>query len=333
MWIILRLGVKYAETTRYYDGCKPTCSWPENIGNPNPWVLTKSCDIGGFKEIPLLFLDPRSQTSSDPGIYYNRTPSAWDDKDQDAISWFNSKTYQDWVQANPSAKGSLAYTCFDMTPYAVNDTLAYAFVATSMPDCGKCYRLQFVSDSWRFGNPRVTHRALKGKTLIVMATNTGAQGGSKEDADGFDIMIPGGGFCMYDCLSEQLGLPPKSGLIDETIFGAVSGGLLAECIFPVGEDWQKYGNRPSDRFDLDTWQRCLRDKCHKAFDSRSKQLLDGCLWHADWFMAADNPEAYYSEVSCPKYLVDKYKSTVTTKLPDCYTSSPRTCQMDGMPSN
>jgi hypothetical protein len=47
-------------------------------------------------------------------------------------------------------------------------------------------------------------------------------------------------------------------------------------------------------------------------------------------MAADNPEVEWVETPCPKHLVEKYNSTATTKLPDCYASNPKTCQIDGM---
>jgi len=322
-------NVKKAVTTRYWDGCKPHCSWPEHIGNPKPWVIAKSCDKSGYNEIPLLFLDPRSQSKNDPGIYYGRTPSAWDNNQ--ATAWLNSETYKDWVQANPNfTKNSLAYTCFDLAPYAVNDTLAYAFAATherTLP-CGKCARLQF-NNEWTYdknyeGNskPRVTHRALKGKTLIVMANNTGTVGENH-----FDLMIPGGGVGAVNCLTEQIGLPPKEPSIEK--LGHVMGGLLSECSY--NED-KSYGV-PSDRFTLAQWQDCLEKRCHRAFDGKPKHLLDGCLWHVEWFMAADNPEVEWVETPCPKYLLDKYGSTATTKLPDCYTSTPRTCSIDGVDSN
>jgi hypothetical protein len=109
------------------------------------------------------------------------------------------------------------------------------------------------------------------------------------------------------------------------------GGLLSECSYNEGDVMEKYGQgRPSDRWELEAWQNCLRDRCHRAFDDKPKHMLDGCLWHVEWFMAADNPEVNWVETPCPKELVSKYNSTATTKLPDCYTSTPKTCQIDGM---
>jgi len=306
-------GIKKGVTTRYWDGCRPSCSFIGNIGKPDPWVIGRACDRNGINEIPLLYLNPRSDQW---GTYYTAVPCH---KEPDQV-WPKSQTYKDWVSTHPDfPKESHAYTCFDMSPFAVNDTLAYAFAATletTLP-CGKCAQLQF-NNEWTYDSkPRVTHRALKGKTLIVMANNTGTVG-----EDHFDIMIPGGGLGAFDCFSKQIGS-------SESDLGLRMGGLLSECIFPAGADAIKYGTT-SDRFTLETWQKCLSDKCHKAFDNKSKLLLDGCLWHAEWFMAADNPEVEWTEVPCPKYLVNKYNSTATTKLPDCYTSNPKTCQIDGL---
>jgi len=305
-------NVKKGVTTRYWDGCRPSCSYIGNIGNPNPWVIARACSKDGVGEIPLLYLHPRS---NEWGTYYKDVPCYKEVDD----NWPLSKTYDDWISTHPNfPKGSHAYTCFDMTPYAVTDTLAYAFAAalpTTLP-CGKCAQLQF-NNEWTYDSkPRVTHRALKGKTLIVMANNTGTVGENH-----FDLMIPGGGLGAFDCFSEQIG-------VGEADLGLRMGGLLSECIFPNAEDAKKYGPT-SDRYTLATWQECMTDKCYKAFGNKPKHLLDGCLWHAEWFMAADNPEVEWTEVPCPKYLLDKYNSTVTNKLPDCYVNG--TCDIDGVP--
>jgi len=178
-----------------------------------------------------------------------------------------------------------------MAPFKVNDTLAYAFAATheeTLP-CGKCARLQF-NDKWSYDtSPWVTHLALKGKILIVMANNTGTIGKNQ-----FDIMIPGGGTGAFNCLSEQIGS-------NSSDLGRRDGGVLAECVFD--------GPGPSNRFTLEQWQQCVTEKCHRAFDGKPKELLDGCLWQSSWLMAADNPEVYWTEVACPKALVEKYNST------------------------
>jgi len=317
-------GVKKGITTRYWDGCRPSCAYINNIDNKSPnWAIGRACAKDGTSEIPLLYLHPRSDQW---GTYYKDVPCAKESDD----NWPKSQTYKDWVSEHPDfPKESHAYTCFDMAPFAVNDTLAYAFAATletTLP-CGKCARLQFNSE-WMYdkkgdsaSKPRVTHRALKGKTLIVMANNTGTVAENH-----FDIMIPGGGLGAFDCFSEQIGYP-KSESDQETghILGLRMGGLLSECSYNLAQ--AEYGV-PSDRFTLAQWQDCLEKRCHRAFDGKPKYLLDGCLWHVEWFMAADNPEVEWVETPCPKYLIDKYNSTATTKLPECYVNG--TCQIDGV---
>lgn len=53
--------------------------------------------------------------------------------------------------------------CSSQSPWAVSDNLAYGFAAVtaSNPSCCSCYKLTFTSTS------------IKGKTMIVQATNTG----------------------------------------------------------------------------------------------------------------------------------------------------------------
>jgi hypothetical protein len=283
-----------------------------NIDNrQKPWTIGRACDKNGINEIPLLYLNPRSDQY---GTYYTAVP-CYKEPDQ---SWVKSQTYNDWVSTHPDfPKGSHAHTCFDMSPHAVNDTLAYAFAATletTLP-CGKCARLQ-VNDEWPYdAKPRVTHRALKGKTLIVMANNTGTVGENH-----FDIMFPGGGLGAFDCFSEQIGMQPNANNGNDGPLGHRNGGLLSKCAYaPL-----------SDRFTLEQWQECLRAECHKTFDSKNKILLDGCLWSADWFMAADNPSVDWIETPCPQYLIDKYNSTATTELPNCSRNSTPQCQIDGV---
>ena len=321
-------GVKKGVTTRYYDGCKPSCSYYGNIDNKQkPWTIARACDKNGKNEIPLIY---KHHSSDQWGTYYNRVPNAME-PDAD---WVKSQTYKDWVNTHPDfPKGSFAYTCFDMIPHTVNDTLAYAFVATdpeTLP-CGKCAALQF-DGTWPYdmdkdgeSKSRVTHRALKGKTLIVIANNTGTVGKNH-----FDIMFPGGGLGANDCFTEQIGLPKGS-----SDLGMQMGGLLSECSYNIGTG--VYG-KPSDRFSLEEWQQCLADRCHRAFDRLTKKgernlMLEGCLWSAEWFYASDNPNVDWKEVDCPQYLLDMYKSNVTTELPACSNNSSPPCQIWGLQTN
>ncbi|MCL2208188.1 MAG: hypothetical protein FWB90_08895 [Fibromonadales bacterium] len=253
-------------TSRYWDGCKPSCSWPEKNQSLQPWTICRNCDIND-KEIEAFVPHP---------------------------NW--SEYYQGYLGTKSACDSDgIAYTCWDMAPIAINDTLAYAFAATpgDGDQCGKCFQLQFDGD-WKDAEARVTHKALKGKTLIVMSSNIGhdVAGGQ------FDVLIPGGGVGAFDSFSKQLS-------VSSEVLGARMGGLLTKCDEEI-QGWTAT---------LDQWQTCLRNKCNSVFGSKSKLLLDGCLWQANWFMAANNPTLLYKEVECPQYLLDKYKSTFHTEKP------------------
>jgi len=284
-------GVFQAErgkVTRYWDACKPSCTRTEhNMVNgafSAPNGMAKQCDRNG-NEMPLYFrMSPVEPTWAE----FIAVPNAC--VPEEVAQWTSSPEYAEWRAANPgspSGAQSLAHICPDQMPYAVNDTLAYAFVANSSGNCGKCFQLQFDGD-FNYAAPRATHKALKGKTLIVMVNNFGV------GALAFDLMIPGGGLGDYDALTGQLG-------ISEEILGNRTGGLLWDCTFI------DFGGMP-ERRTLEEHQECLREKCNRAFKNHPVHLK-GCLWHADWLMAADNPEAIAKEVPCPKFLLDRYRSS------------------------
>jgi len=282
------MGVKLGWATRYWDGCKPTCSWLVNnidTKNPKPWNgICKNCDKNN-KEVST----------------YRRHP--------DWSEWFAGYLSVPNSCDDPSG----TYTCWDMAPIAANDTLAYGFAAINpeLAECGTCYQLYF-NGNWydEPETPMPTHRALKGKTMIVMATNIGADVKNGQ----FDILIPGGGVGAFDSFSSQLGLATAD-------MGPGFGGLLSSCI--EGGLGQKAT--------LEQWQECLRNECNRVFGSKAKELYNGCLWHADWLMVADNPSLYYKKVECPKYLKDKYYSSIDTApppLPDPYPIS-GLCTIEG----
>jgi len=182
-----------------------------------------------------------------------------------------------------------------MIPVAVNDTLAYAFVAgPPTQGCGKCYHFQYdghFHNEGDYNKPKETHQALAGKHIIAMASNIG------HDVDGgttqFDLMVPGGGVGAFDALSRQTGFDMRNGIEGY-------GGFLTNCQREIGTDAS-----------LEAYQSCVKGYCSRAF-SNMPNLLQGCNWFADWFMAADNPNFYWEEVECPQYLVDKYVSTINT---------------------
>jgi len=287
--------------TRYWDGCKPHCSWLGNNIDPNkpkPWNgICKNCNKEN-KEVSTYDKHPNWTD----GLYwagYLSVPSSCDDPD------------------NP--KGT--YACWDMAPIAINDTLAYGFAAMNeeIAECGTCYQLEFDGNWYDLENPRPTHRAIKGKTMIVMASNIGhdvmydvtMKHGSAKGTQ-FDIMIPGGGVGAFNSFSNQLG-------IQRSELGVGYGGLLSNCI---EGGLAAMGIRDgSHRATLEQWQECLKNECDRVFKGKSKELYNGCLWHVNWLMAADNPTLYYKKVECPKYLKDKYYSSIDTApppLPDPY---------------
>jgi hypothetical protein len=303
--------VKIGWATRYWDGCKPHCSWLGNnidTRNPKPWNgICKNCDKNN-KEVTT----------------YRRHPD-----------WKDGLYYAGYLSKPSSCDtpgDTTAYACWDMAPIAINDTLAYGFAAMNpeIAECGTCYQLVF--DGYWYDEPampRPTHRAIKGKTMIVMASNIG--GDVKHNAtmkDGrtgtqFDILIPGGGVGAFNSFSNQLGLTVQD-------MGVGFGGLLSNCI---EGGLAAMGIRDgSHRATLEQWQECLKIECNRVFSGKAKELYNGCLWHSDWFMAADNPTLHYRKVDCPKYLVDKYYSSIDTEpppLPDPYPLN-ELCMIEGI---
>jgi len=171
-----------------------------------------------------------------------------------------------------------------MIPYAVNDKLAfgYAAVPASSPDiCGRCYQLDFTGEGEHDANDAGA-KALKGKTMIVQATNIGG------DVEGgqFDILIPGGGVGLFNACSAQWGVSTQE-------LGHQYGGFLRECKESTNYQATYEENKA-----------CLVKKCNDVFRSRGlNTLYEGCMFHAEWMAAADNPKLKYKEVACPAELV------------------------------
>lgn len=166
-----------------------------------------------------------------------------------------------------SCQGGGAHTCWSMAPWSVSTTLAYGFAAVPPGGaCGKCYQLEFNGRGEHNANDPGS-KSLAGKKMIVQATNIG------HDVNGgqFDILIPGGGVGAFNACSSQWGVSD---------LGAQYGGLLTACEEDVT---------------------CLRKRCNEVFTGKG-DLLEGCLFHADWMAGANNPQFYYTEVACPAEL-------------------------------
>ena len=273
--------------TRYWDACKPHCSQTSTDGEEGKPKITSQevyeashytarvCNINDI-EIPT-FTYSKGLERYWVGI--QNTPNACQ-------------------EADPASGGG--FTCTDMAPVAVNDTLAYAFVAGSdaTTSCGKCFHLQYdgsFHDASASNGAKETHKALKGKHIIVMASNIGHDVKPGQ----FDLMVPGGGPGIFNALQLQITKPGIE-------WGATYGGFLTYC-----QNGEKCGYDGT----LDCYQSCIKDMCDAAFaDSKYPNLLRGCHWFADWYMAADNPTYQWEEVDCPQYLIDKYSTTISTSI-------------------
>ncbi len=174
--------------------------------------------------------------------------------------------------------GGTAGTCTSQIPIVINDNLAYAYAATPAGgnDCGKCYLLTFTGTG-KYSSD-ANQQKLKGKQMVVMATNIGGDVGSGQ----FDIMIPGGGVGAYNGCS-------KMGL---SCSGAQYGGLLSDC-------------ETSSGYKASTYKSCLINKCNTEYANNAK-AKEGCLFLANWMEAAGNPNLTYVQVNCPQELVNNY---------------------------
>ena len=171
-------------------------------------------------------------------------------------------------------------TCTSQIPFKVTDNIAYAFAAVPASDggkCGKCFALEFTGEGKY--ETKSNHQALKGKILIVMASNIGGdvQGGQ------FDVMIPGGGKGAFDGCS-QMGWGSQ---------GEQYGGLLSDC------------EKEVNYADGNARKECLTRKCNEVFKN-DEQAKDGCLFLATWMEAAGNPNHNFKEVECPQALKAKW---------------------------
>lgn len=174
--------------------------------------------------------------------------------------------------------GGNAGICRNQFPIVVNDNLAFAFAATpgGENNCGKCFDLAFTGKGKDATN---NHTKLKGKHLIVMSSNVGydVAGGQ------FDVMIPGGGYGIFNGCSAKMGWGSQ---------GSQYGGLLDECEKETGYTASKYKS-------------CLTEKCNKSF-SMDPEAKQGCLFMANWMEAAGNPLLEYKEVECPQELISRF---------------------------
>ncbi|MDR2577845.1 MAG: hypothetical protein LBC70_03405 [Chitinispirillales bacterium] len=157
----------------YWDGCKPTCSWFQNIPRDSELGLSKACD------------------ANDVELFLGDIAEAPCNKD-------GGPAHTCWDQIPFVDPG--------------NPLIAYGFGATSEAACGECFEVTFTG-GYPHGNPMPMHTALatasSGKRVVIMGRNTGGDVAPNQ----IDFMIPGGGLGMFDCFSHQLGLPERSPLL------------------------------------------------------------------------------------------------------------------------
>jgi hypothetical protein len=227
--------------SRYWDCCKPSCSWTANAGSGKE---CKQCDARG-----------------------------------NTISDKNARSMCD---------GGPATTCISQVPFVDSgcSTVGYAFAAVpggGPSICGRCFELSFTGQGKY--ETKTNHKKLKGKKLVVMASNIDydVSGGQ------FDVMIPGGGVGIFNGCSGIFG----------NNLGAQYGGLLSDCENQVG--WSG-----SDDHIYSERKKCLSQKCNTIFQNNN-QAKNGCLFLANFLEAAGNPLHTFKEVKCPTVLSSKYK--------------------------
>ena len=273
--------------SRYWDACKPHCSWISNGQEGKTDTTTEESYQKGMT------------TARNCNIHDVEVPTFTLGSAVDTY-WFGYEGTNNACQKGASG----VFTCTDMAPIAVNDSLSYAYVAGpgSQTTCGKCFHLQYNGSFKSAGEsnaPKATHQALKGKHIVVMTSNIGHD----VEAGQFDLMVPGGGVGAFDALSTQVN---GQGIN----WGAGFGGFLTEC-----QNGLKCGYDST----LQCYQDCIKEMCDAAFGNAGfPNLLRGCHWFADWFMAADNPTYNWEEVECPQYLLDHYLTRINTTKSNNY---------------
>jgi hypothetical protein len=169
-----------------------------------------------------------------------------------------------------ACSGGSAYACIDFSPTAQSDCLAYGFAAFNGASCGTCYQLTFTGTTSHGGGPGVA--AVKGKQIVVQVVNIGGLANNQ-----FDIMIPGGG----------VGLNPNTcggeWNLSTSQLGSTYGGFLSAC------------EGMSSTYS--TQEACVKTMCATL----PSGFQPGCNFLVDWYLAADNPDVVYQQVTCPSY--------------------------------
>ncbi|KAF9692094.1 hypothetical protein EKO04_010053 [Ascochyta lentis] len=150
--------------------------------------------------------------------------------------------------------GGSAFMCTNQSPWAVNDNLAYGFAAVKLAGgsesswCCACYELTFTSG------------AVKGKKMVVQATNTGGDLGENH----FDLQMPGGGVGIFNGCTAEFGAPSTGwgqqygGISSKSECNSFPAKLKAGCNWRF--DWFKNADNPDVSFKAVTCPSALTDK-------------------------------------------------------------------------
>ncbi|MCQ2092272.1 MAG: hypothetical protein MJY85_06290 [Fibrobacter sp.] len=196
-----------------------------------------------------------------------RTAHSCDKSGTNRFSGYDDKNIKD---------GGNAGTCLDQSPRVING-VAYAYAAShSNGDCGKCFLLEFTGTSHDKPDPT----ALAGKKMVVMISNIGGDVGGTQ----FDIMIPGGGIGLYDCID---GSNPISAVKNTERYG----GIIATC------------GGAKEGANIAQVKSCVEGYCNKISNADAKA---GCMFMVEWYEVANNPNFKATEVQCPTELTSRF---------------------------
>ncbi|KAL2070936.1 hypothetical protein VTL71DRAFT_13962 [Oculimacula yallundae] len=225
------------KTTRYWDCCKPSCSWTKKIS-----------------------------------LASGATPVVTCDRNDNHLTNFDAKS--------GCENGGVAYMCTDQSPWAVSETLAYGFAASSISGgneastCCACYELTFTSGP------------VQGKKLIVQSTNTGGDLGENH----FDLAMPGGGFGIFNGCTAEWGTPSTGwgqqygGISTRSQCDAFPAKLKAGCYWRF--DWFKNADNPNMSFKQVT---CPAALTAKSGCVRAGEVPTGPGSIATWTSGAASP--------------------------------------------
>ena len=151
-------AVMEGHLTRYWDCCKPSCAWQENVRDGSG--VAKTCDRS---DGTTTLTDANAKSACDGGP---------------ATACFDNV---------PFASTSDPTLAYGFVAAKVNPNFP------TQKSCGSCFEVTFTGEGeYEAADPG--SQKLKGKRMIVQSTNIGADVGDTQ----FDLMVPGGGVGLYN---------------------------------------------------------------------------------------------------------------------------------------